>query len=73
MTLPGECVNATRTDCYECGSELIIEVCVSGVYFPGMNLCVPFLFALRTGQSATIHNGKRREVGVKNGLVAGIK
>ena len=29
MTLPGECVKATRTACYECGTELTIDVCVS--------------------------------------------
>lgn len=36
MTLPGECVNATRTACYECGTELTIRVCVSAAgYYLG--------------------------------------
>ena len=36
MTLPGECVNATRTACYECGTELTIDVCVSAAgYYLG--------------------------------------
>jgi hypothetical protein len=26
MTLPGECVNDTKTTCHECGSELYIDI-----------------------------------------------
>ena len=26
MTLPGECVNDTKTTCHECGSELAIDI-----------------------------------------------
>ena len=26
MTLPGECVNATKTICHECGTELTIDI-----------------------------------------------
>jgi hypothetical protein len=26
MTLPGECVNDTKTTCHECGSELTIDI-----------------------------------------------
>ena len=26
MTLPGECVNDTKTTCHECGTELVIDV-----------------------------------------------
>ena len=26
MTLPGECVNDTKTTCHECGTELTIEI-----------------------------------------------
>jgi hypothetical protein len=36
MTLPGECVNAEETKCYECGTSLFIEVCQSAAgYYVG--------------------------------------
>jgi len=33
MTQPGECVYATRTACFSCGTELAVKVCVSGAGF----------------------------------------
>ncbi len=36
MVLPGECVNATRTVCSECGTELALKTCTSAVgYYIG--------------------------------------
>ena len=36
MTLTGECVNASRTACIECGAELSKKVCVSAAgYYIG--------------------------------------
>ena len=26
MTLPGECVNDTKTICHECGTELTVDI-----------------------------------------------
>ena len=33
MAQPGECVNAIRTACSECDTELAVKVCVSGAGF----------------------------------------
>ncbi len=33
MDQPGECVNATRTACFNCGTKLAVKVCVSGAGF----------------------------------------
>ena len=33
MTLPGECVNDVQTVCFECGTVLDVQVCVSAAGF----------------------------------------
>ena len=33
MTLPGECVNDTKTTCHECGTELTIDIQKSAAGF----------------------------------------
>ena len=46
MTLPGECVNDTKTTCHECGTELVIDVQKSAAgYYIGFwcENCGPYL------------------------------
>lgn len=33
MAQPGECVNATRTVCFNCGTDLSVKVCQSAAGF----------------------------------------
>ena len=54
MALTGECVNASHTACIECGTELLIKVCVSAAgYYIGFFCRIAGLTAMRAAILAT--------------------
>jgi hypothetical protein len=65
MALPGECVNATRTVCSECGTELALKTCASAAgYYIGFFCphCGPYsresgYYASREEAEQALNNG----------------
>ena len=57
MALPGECVNETKTTCYECGTELTIDVLKSA---PAIISASSVLRTVRTVVRAVIIGATRR-------------
>ena len=60
MTLPGECVNDTKTTCHECGSELTIDIQKSAAgYYIGFFCDAAALTAVRAAITAATRRLKQ--------------
>ena len=65
MTLPGECVNNTKTTCHECGTELSIDIQKSAAgYYVGFFCpeCGPY-----SRESGYYHNYEEAEAALSTG------